>query len=142
MEAKKTKFNYEIIEKYEAGISLLGFEVKSIKQGNGSIDESYITEENGEMFLVGAYIPPYQPKNTPNDYKPDRARKILLKKEEIKKLKEKSKSEGLTIVPISLYNKGRNIKLEMALVRGKRKFDKRQTIKRRDLEREMGRRLK
>lgn len=139
---RKANFNYEILDKYTGGISLLGFEVKSIKNGQGSINEAYIKVKGDEVFLVGAHIPPYQPKNTPEDYNPYRERKILLNKKEVLELKKRVKETNLTIVPISLYNKGRYIKIDIALARGKKTIDKRQSIKKRDIEREIGRRLK
>lgn len=140
---KKASFNYEILDKYTGGISLFGFEVKAIKKGvGGSLGESYVKIKNGELYLVGAHIPPYQPKNTDEKYNPYRDRKILLKKKEIEEIKRKLDGQNLTIVPISLYNKGRYIKIDIALARGKKKSDKREAIKKRDLERDLGRRLK
>lgn len=140
---KKASFNYEILEKYTGGLSLFGFEVKAIKQNvGGSISEAYVKILGNEVFLVGAHIPPYQPKNTPEDYDPYRERKILLKQSEIEELQKKVKESNLTIVPISLYNKGRYIKIDIALARGKKIIDKRQSIKKRDIERDLGRRLK
>lgn len=140
---KKASFNYEILEKYTGGLSLYGFEVKTIKQQTGgSISEAYVKIQGNEVFLVGAHIPPYQPGNTPEDYNPYRERKILLKKNEIEELRKKIKESNLTIVPISLYNKGRYVKIDIALARGKKTIDKRQSIKKRDIERDLGRRLK
>lgn len=140
---KKASFNYEILEKYTGGLSLFGFEVKTIKQNvGGSISEAYVKILGNEVFLVGAHIPPYQPKNTPEDYNPYRERKILLKRSEIEELQKKVKESNLTIVPISLYNKGRYIKIDIALARGKKIIDKRQSIKKRDIERDLGRRFK
>jgi SsrA-binding protein len=139
---RKASFNYDIIEKYTGGISLFGFEVKSIKNGQGSISEAYVKIKGDEVFLVGAHIPPYQAKNTPEDYNPYRERKILLNKKEIVELKKRIQEANLTIVPISLYNKGRYIKADIALARGKKLVDKRQSIKKRDIERDLGRRLK
>lgn len=140
---KKASFNYEILEKYTGGLSLFGFEVKAIKQSvGGSISEAYVKIKGEEVFLVGAHIPPYQPKNTPIEYDPYRERKILLGKKEIGELKKKVRESSLTIVPISLYNKGRYVKIDIALARGKKNVDKRQSIKKRDMERDLGRRLK
>ncbi|MEZ4211220.1 MAG: SsrA-binding protein SmpB [Candidatus Paceibacterota bacterium] len=140
---KKASFNYEILEKYTGGLSLFGFEVKTIKkQLGGSISEAYVKIQGDEVILVGAHIPPYQPGNTPDDYNPYRERKILLKRKEIEELKKKVKESNLTIVPISLYNKGRYVKIDIALARGKKNIDKRQSIKKRDIERDLGRRLK
>ena len=140
---RKASFNYEILEKYTGGLSLYGFEVKVIKnQLGGSISEAYIKIKDDEVVLVGAHIPPYQPKNTPDDYDPYRERKVLLKRKEIEELKKRIKESNLTIVPISLYNKGRYVKIDIALARGKKLVDKRQNIKKRDLERDLGRKLK
>jgi SsrA-binding protein len=140
---KKVGFNYEILEKFTGGLSLFGFEVKAIKTNTGgSLNEAYVKIKGDEIFLVGAHIPPYQPKNSPEDFDPYRERKILLKRSEIEELKKKTKEANLTIVPISLYNKGRYIKIDIAIARGKKLVDKRQSIKKRDIERDLGRRLK
>jgi SsrA-binding protein len=139
---KKAYFNYEILEKIEAGIELLGFEVKSLKKGQGSLEGSHITVRGNEVFVVGMQIPPYQPANTPKDYDPTRNRRLLLIKKEIENLSKSEMQKGLTIVPLSVYNKGRRLKLEIAVVRGKKKYDKRESIKKRDTEREIRRSLK
>jgi SsrA-binding protein len=139
---KKADFNYEIVERYEAGIELFGFEVKSLKKGTGSLEGSFVVLKNGELFLKNSYIPPYQEKNTPESYDPYRMRKLLMKKSEIEKIAEDKKGQGLTIIPISWYNKNNKVKLEVALARGKKKYDKRETIKKRDQERDLGRRFK
>jgi SsrA-binding protein len=135
---KKAHFNYEILEKFEAGIELLGFEVKSIKNNQGSLEGSYVVVRGGEAYIMNLFIPPYQEKNTPKDYEPRRNRRVLLTKKEIKKLAEVEMSAGrggLTIVPISLYNKANLIKVTLAVVRGKKKFDKRETTKKRETDR-------
>ena len=139
LENRKARFNYELKEKFEAGIELLGHEVKSLRQKHGSLDGAYVIVRGGEPFLVNAYIPPYQPKNTPQNYDERRARKLLLTKKEIAELAVAESKKGLTIVPLSVYSKGRKIKVEIAIARGKKKFDKRETLKRRDAEREMRR---
>lgn len=139
---KKAYFNYEIIEKIEAGIELLGFEVKSLKNGQGSLEGAHITVRGNEAYVINMQIPPYQPNNTPAEYNPLRNRKLLLSKKEILDLEKTEKQKGLTIVPLSVYNKGRKLKLEIAIVRGKKKYDKRETIKKRDTERELRRNLK
>ena len=139
---KKASLNYEILEKFEAGISLLGFEVKSVKEKNGSLEGAHITVRGSEAFVINMYIPPYQSANTPKDYDEYRLRKLLLTKKEIQDLSEKEAQKGLTIVPISVYNKGSKIKVQVAVVRGKKKQDKRQTIKKRDTDREIRRSLK
>ena len=138
-ENRKARFNYEILEKYEAGIELLGVEVKSVRDGQISLEGAFVIVRGGEVFLINANIPPFQPKNAPKDYDPLRNRKLLLTKKEIAELAASEKNKSLTIVPISLYNKGRKIKVEIALSKGKKKFDKRETIKKRDTDREMRR---
>lgn len=139
---KKAYLNYEILEKYEAGIELLGFEVKSLKAGQGSLEGSYVKIRGGEAFVTGMNIPPYQLNNTPKDYDPIRTRKLLLTKKELKQLQMTEQNRGLTIIPISVYNKGRRIKLDIAVAKGKKKFDKRESIKKRDIEREINRLIK
>ena len=102
----------------------------------------YINIHDGELYLIGASIAPYQPKNQPADYDPARSRKLLLHKKEIQYLLGKEKQKGLTMVPLKLYNKGRKIKLEFAVVRGKKKYDKREVIKKREAKRKVERSLK
>ena len=139
---KKAYFDYEILDKIEAGIELLGFEVKSLKKGQGSLLGSHITIRGNEAYVVSMNIPPYQPANTPKDYDPLRNRRLLLTKKEIGELSKEEKTKGLTIIPLSVYNKGRKLKLDIAVVRGKKKFDKRESIKKRDTDREISRDLK
>lgn len=138
---KKAYFNYEILEKWEAGIVLLGQEVKSIKSGRINLAGSYVVLRDDEVFLVGCHIPPYQPKNTPADYDSERARKLLLKKKEIDYLIGKTKQKGLTLIPLRVYAKNATIKLEFGTARGKKKFDKRETIRKRETDREMRKEL-
>jgi len=142
IENKKVRFNYEIMEEFEAGVELTGSEVKSLRYKKASLEGAYISVRGGEAFLLGATIAPYQPKNIDKSYDKERPRKLLLTKKEIGILSGHEQKRGLTIVPISLYNKGRNLKLRIAVVRGKKKFDKRETIKKRDTERELRRSLK
>jgi len=139
---KKIRLNYEILEEIEAGIELFGSEVKSIRNKHGSLDGSHISVRGDEAFLIGAHIPPYQPNNTHSDYDPNRVRKLLLHRKEIQKFIGMEKQKGLTIVPISMYTKRRNIKVGIAVVRGKKKYDKRQTIKKKDTQRDIERELK
>lgn len=139
---KKAGFSYELGDTYEAGIELLGFEVKAIKAGRGNFDGSYIVVRGKEVYLIAASIPPYQASNTPEDYDSARNRRLLLTKKEILMLQEIDKNKGLTLVPISLYNKGRLLKVSFAVGRGKKKTDKRQSIKKREDNREMARTLK
>ncbi len=141
-ENKKAFFNYEILEKFTAGISLTGQEVKSLKTRGINLAGSYVVIKNGEAFWVGAKIPPYQPKNAPSDYNPERSRKLLLKKSEIKYLLGKSKQKNLTLIALKLYTKKGKIKLELGLAKGKKKADKKEKIKKREAERELQRYLK
>ena len=140
-ENRKARFDYEILDKYEAGIELLGSEVKSVRGGQMSLEGAFVIVRGGEAYLINANIPPYQPKNTPKDYDPLRNRKILLTKKELNELGGNEKNKSLTMVPISVYNKGRKIKVEIALVKGKKKFDKRESIKKRETDREIRRTL-
>lgn len=139
---RKAHFNYKIEESFEAGIELAGFEVKSIKKGQGNINSAFCVIRGGEAFILNMNIPPYQPHNTAPGYVPDRTRRLLLSKKEIKKLGNKDDIKGLTLVPTSLYSKGPYIKVSIAVARGKKVFDKRETIKGRDLDREMEREYK
>lgn len=154
----KATHDYDILERYEAGIVLSGTEVKSIRKSQGSLQGAYIIVRGApgksrgvaaqEAFLKNSYIPPYQENNTPENYDPYRERKLILNKSEISKLagtataKAGSKSsKGLTIVPISMYNKGRVIKVEIALVRGKKKHDKRASLRKEAIDRDLKREL-
>lgn len=139
---RKARHDYEILERFSAGLELSGTEVKSIRAGRISLIGSYITIRGGEAYLLNANIEPYQPQNAPANYDPKRARRILLSKREIEELAKAESTAGLTIVPISVYNKGRFLKLDLAIARGKKKFDKRQAIKKRDVERDLKRTLK
>ncbi len=141
-ENRKARFDYEILEKYETGIELLGTEVKSVRSGQMSLEGAFVIARGGEAYIINANIPPYQVKNSPKDYDPLRNRKLLLTKKEISGLSGSEKNKSLTIVPLSVYNKNRKIKVEIALVKGKKKFDKRETIKKRDTDREIRREYK
>jgi len=141
-ENKKAYFDYELLEKLEAGIILIGQEVKSIKLGRMNLTGSYVVFRDQELFLIGAKIPPYQPKNAPPDYTPERSRKLLLRKSEINHLIGKVKEKGLTLIPLKVYTRGDKIKLEFAAAKGKRKSDKREIIKKRETDREIRRVLK
>ncbi len=139
---KKAYFNYEITDKITAGIELLGFEVKSIREKKGHLDGAYVTIRGGEAFLIGANIPAYQSSNSSVDFDPMRNRKILLTKKEIGQLAEIESKKGLTIVAIAVYNAGRKLKIEIGIAKGKKSFDKRETIKKREVDREIRRTLK
>jgi len=138
----KATFDYEIVEKIEAGVSLLGHEVKSIKTGKVSIKGSYVKILQEEAWLIGANISPYQPNNTPDDYDKQRSRRLLLKKSELKRITGKSNEAGLTLVPLRLYLKNNKIKLEVGIARGKKKYDKRDKIKKRESDRDISRKIK
>lgn len=141
-ENKKAYFNYEILEKFEAGMALMGQEVKAIKTGKMNLAGSYVVLKDGEAHLIGSHIPPYQPKNAPQDYSPERSRKLLLKKSEIKYLIGKTRQKGLTLLPIKAYTKNGKIKLEFGIARGLKKTDKRELIKKKEIQREISRNLK
>jgi SsrA-binding protein len=138
---KKARFNYEIIEKIEAGISLKGTEVKSVRNKNVSIGESYAQIKNNEVFLHNLHISPYEQGNREN-HDPIRVRKLLLHKQEIKKLVSKIQLKGLSLVPLSIYLKKGKIKIELAVGRGKRLVDKRESLKKRAVDREIARVVK
>ena len=142
LENKKATFDYEILEKYEAGLELSGTEVKSLKSKHGSIRGARVIVRGGEAYVVGMDIPPYQPLNAPKGYDPARTRRLLLRKKEIAHLVGKAEERGLTIVPIRVYTSHNLLKVEIALVRGKKKFEKREKIKKRDTERELLRTVK
>jgi SsrA-binding protein len=138
----RAKFDYNILETHEAGLVLTGQEVKSIKSGRMSLKGSYVTIKNEEAWLINAQIPPYQPKNTPADYELTRSRKLLLHKKEIKSLIGKIKQKGLTLVPLRVYTKHNRIKLEFGVGQGKKKVDKREVIKKREVQRRIDRALR
>lgn len=135
---KKALFNYELIEKYEAGIVLLGTEVKSLRERSVNMSDSYASFKKGELFIVNMHISPYHFGNR-NNHEPLRERKLLMKKREINRLLGKVKEQGLTLIPISLYFSKGKVKVELALAKGKKLHDKRETLKRKTLEREMER---
>jgi len=134
---KRAIFDYTILEKYEAGLVLSGQEVKSLKNSNASLKESFVTARGQELFLTNAYINPYKNAKENVFYSPTQPRKLLLRKAEIKHLIGKIQMRGLTLVPIKLYTKGRLIKLEFGLGKGKQKRDKREQIKKRETERKI-----
>jgi len=138
---KKARFNYEIIEKIEAGIVLKGTEVKSIRNRNVSIGESYAQIKENEVFLHNLHISPYEQGNREN-HDPIRVRKLLLHKQEIKKLVSKIQLKGLSLVPLSIYLRKGKIKVELAVGRGKRLVDKRESIKKKTIQREIDRIVK
>lgn len=138
----KVGFDYTILEEIEAGIELLGLEVKSLRAGQGSLKGARVVARGGEAYLVGATIPAWQVLNSPKSYEADRTRKLLLTKRQIAHISSAEGQDGLTVVPLSVYNKGRKLKLGIAIARGKKKADKRQSIKERDTKRQIERTLK
>ncbi len=138
---KKVKFDYEVIESYEAGIVLTGSEVKSIRSGSVNFLGSRVVFVDGKVKLLGLNINKYKFDSAEN-YEPAKVRDLLLKRAEIVEIQSKAKAGGLTLVPVKLYNKGSLIKLQIALVRGKKKYEKRAEIKKRDVDRGLARRLK
>ena len=139
---KKVHFNYEILERFEAGIELLGTEVKALRAGHGSLEGAHVTVRGGEAYLVGVTVQPYQTGNMPKGYDATRNRRLLLTQPEITELGAQESKKGLTIVPISVYNKGHKLKVEIAVVRGKKDHDKRETIKKREAARDVMRDIK
>lgn len=138
---KKARHDYFIEDTYEAGLSLLGTEVKSLREGRANLKDSYARVIDGEVFLVSAHISPYS-HGTHKNHDPERERKLLLKKREIKKLYGKANERGYTLVPLSIYFKNGKAKLELGLGKGKAKYDKRESIKRKEEKRDMERALK
>tara|TARA_B100000700_G_C15010657_1_gene840713 strand:+ start:1338 stop:1808 length:471 start_codon:yes stop_codon:yes gene_type:complete len=135
---RKARFNYFLKEFYEAGIALKGSEVKSLRQGKVNISDSYAFDINGEIFLVNSHVSSYK-ESSYNDHDPIRNRKLLLKKKEINKLIGKINREGLTLVPTKLYFRKGKAKIEIAVAKGKKHYDKRQAIKKRDWNKERAR---
>ncbi|KND50265.1 MAG: SsrA-binding protein [Parcubacteria bacterium C7867-003] len=133
---KKAYFDFEITDTYSAGLELFGFEVKSLRKSQGSLEGSHVTVRGSEAYLVGSFIPPFQEKNAPADFDPRRNRKLLLTSKEIQEIAKIEKTKGLTIVPISVYNKGRVLKVDLGVGKGKKKHDKRETLKKQSVERE------
>jgi len=142
VENKTARRDYEILETLEAGIELYGFEVKSLHEKQGALQGAYVAARGGEAWLIGATIPAYQPKNTPQDFDPDRTRKLLLHKKEIRELAAREREGGIAIIPLKLYNSRGLVKCEVAVAKGKKKHDKRQDIKERDMQRDIERTLK
>jgi SsrA-binding protein len=138
---KRAWYEYEILERMEAGLALMGTEVKSLRDGRANLKDSYGRVRNGEVFLVEAHISPYSHGNLAN-HDPLRERKLLLHKKEIRRLTGKVQERGLTLVPLQIYFKGGKAKVELGLARGKRLFDKRAAIKKRDERRDLMRELK
>lgn len=140
---KKAGFNFELLEEFDAGLELLGHEVKSIRRGRGKLEGAHIIVRGGEAYLVGASVEPYQPSNMHVKYDAERPRRLLLTKKELDKLLGSEAQKGLTIVPIMVYNNKSNLlKLRLAIAKGKKQVDKREDIKKRDTERDVEREFK
>lgn len=132
---KKASFNYSLLKNFDAGIVLIGNEVKSVKLGNASIKESFVKFMQGELYLINAHIAAYNSSNLTN-YDPTRSRKLLLNKKEINELFNKVRDGGLTIIPVLLYEERGLIKVQISLARGKKKYDKREDLKNKSIEKE------
>jgi SsrA-binding protein len=139
---KKAKFDYDLQDIYEGGLVLTGAEVKSIKAGHVQLKGAFLDVKKGELWLKNMHVSKYGPAGPQEDYVADRDRKVLVHKRELKRLIGKKKAEGLTLVPIRLYIKFRKVKLEFAVGRGKKKYEKRETIKKRDVDRQIRQRMK
>ena len=138
---RKARFDYEIFDTYEAGIALTGTEIKSIKEGKANIKDSYGIVKNGEVFLLNMFISPYKQGNLFN-HEETRTRKLLLHKNEIKKLDQSIKLEGNTLIPLKVYFVRGRAKILLGLCKGKKNYDKRETIKERDIKRDIEKKLK
>lgn len=137
---RRAPYEYQLFDRVEAGVALLGSEVKSIKTGRADLGSSFVRIKNGEAYALNINIPPYQG-GAPEGYSPTRTRKLLLKREELVRLATKAKQQKLTLVPTKLYTKGRLVKLEIALAKPKRMFEKREAKRRKDIVRETEREL-
>ena len=138
-ENKRARFDYAILETYEAGIELRGFEVKAIRIGRLNLSGSYVIIRGNEAYLINADLPAYQPLNTPEGYDSKRSRRLLLNRKEVRELMGRVKESNLTIIPLNVYTKGTLIKVKIGLGKPKKKSDKRETIKKRETDREMRR---
>ena len=139
---KKASFNYEVLKKIEAGIQLYGYEVKAVRKGSLDLTGAFVVLRGEEAYLTNAHISPYQPANIPKNYTPERSRKLLLRKKELRSLIGTAQQKGLTILPLRMYNKGDKIKVEIGIARGKRKYEKREILKKRAAQREIEKRMK
>lgn len=142
IENRRAKFDYSILQTYEAGFALTGFEVKAAKAGRMSLTGAFVVMRDNEAWLLNATISPYQPKNTPSGYDPERSRRLLLHRSEIKELIGKTSQSGLTIIPLKVYTSHNRVKILIGLARHKKQGDKRETIKKREAQREINRTLK
>jgi len=138
---RKARYDYEIEDTYEAGIVLMGTEIKSVRDGRAQLKDSYAIVKNGEVFLLNMHISPYEKGNIFN-HEETRTRKLLLNKKEIFKIRDKIEVEGYTLIPIKVYFKGNKAKILLGVAKGKKNYDKRETIKKRDIERELKKQTK
>lgn len=141
-ENRRARFDYELMDRYEAGLALTGAEVKSAKAGHMSLKGSFVVAKDGELYLLNALISPYKLAHRDTRHEDRRSRKLLLRRSEIRSLIGKSRVEGLTLIPIRVYTKNRLVKLEFAVGKGKRQIDKREKIKRREANRDIGRAMR
>jgi SsrA-binding protein len=139
---KKARFDYEILETLEGGLKLTGAEVKSVKAGHVQLKGAFLHIQDGELWLKGAFIAAYKPSGSQIDYKADCDRKVLVHRRELNRLIGKKSQEGLTLIPLSIYQKGDLVKLEFGVARGKKEFEKREAIKKRDVQRDIREKLK
>lgn len=142
VEYKKARLKYAVEESYAAGMELLGGEVKALRGKLGSLEGAHVVVRGGEAYIVGMTIPPYQVANAPKGYDPERTRRLLLTKKELRELADAEAKKGLTIVPLEVYTSGRNVKVRVAIVHGKSQSDKREDLKKRTAERENARIVK
>jgi SsrA-binding protein len=148
IEHKKARLDYDILKEFEAGIELLGLEVKSLRSKHGKLEGAHIVVRPSghkgslEAHLVGMQIPPYQQSNTPESFEPERTRRLLLTKKELREIADFEGQKGLTIIPLAVYSKAGKLKLKLAAARGRKKYDKRAVLKERDTKREIQRTLK
>jgi SsrA-binding protein len=138
---RQARHEYQVLDTFEAGIELAGTEVKSLRAGQMILKDSYVDVRNGEMFLIGAHVAPYDKGNVHN-HDPERTRRLLMHKKEIQRLGQQVQEKGLTLVPLKVYFKQGRAKVEIGLCRGKHTFDKRRTVQERDVKREMDRAVK
>ncbi len=139
---KKASLNFELLERFEAGIEMRGFEVKSVRMGRGKLEGAHVVVRGGEAYLIGADIPAYQKANAPKDFDSLRPRRLLLSKREIGEILGAESQKGQTVVAVSIYAKGPKLKLECAIARGKKKYDKRETLKKKAMKRDIEREVK
>ena len=137
---RQASWRYHLLERFEAGLALTGTEVKALRASGAQLKDSYAVVRDGEAWLIGCYIPPYGPANRAN-HDPERDRKLLLHRWEIERLIGKTQERGLTLIPLRIYFSGSHAKVELALARGKDRYDKRETIRRREVQREIEREL-